>query len=392
MHIITTTKELQSVCDRLASEKFVTVDTEFMRETTYWPLLCLIQLAGETEEVIVDPLSEELSLDPFMRLMTNTAVIKVFHAARQDVEIIHHLGGVVPEPMFDTQVAAMVCGFGDSIGYENIVRQLAGRSIDKSSRFTDWSRRPLSDKQLVYALSDVTHLRPVYRKLRKSLNSSNRENWLTEEMAILTSPSTYAAEPADAWRRLKFKARNKQTLAVFMSVAAWREREAQERDVPRNRVLKEDALAELAVQSPDSVEGLARLRALPRGFAQSKQAKSLLQAIADGRNMDPANVPSVKHNNKPPVPAPASVVDLLKVTLKYVSESHGVASKLIANVADLEAIALNDQAKVNALKGWRRKLFGEIALDVKHGKLAVALEDGEITIEPRQTTRARAAE
>ncbi len=392
MHIITTTKELQSVCDRLASDKFVTVDTEFMRETTYWPLLCLIQMAGEKEEVIVDPLSEELSLDPFMQLMTNTSVIKVFHAARQDVEIIHHLGGVVPEPMFDTQVAAMVCGFGDSIGYENIVRQLAGRSIDKSSRFTDWSRRPLSDKQLAYALSDVTHLRPVYRKLRKSLNTSNRENWLAEEMAILTSPSTYAAEPTEAWKRLKFRARNKQTLAVFMSVAAWREREAQDRDVPRNRVLKEDALSELAVQSPDSTEGLARLRALPRGFAQSKQAKGLLQAISNGRSMDPNDVPSVKHNNKPPAPAPASVVDLLKVTLKYVSESHGVASKLIANVADLEAIALDDQAKVNALKGWRRKLFGEIALDVKHGKLAVALEDGEITIEPRQTTRARAAE
>ncbi len=351
MHIITTTKELQSVCDRFATDTFVTVDTEFMRETTYWPLLCLIQMAGETDEVIIDPLSDELSLDPFFELMTDTSVIKVFHAARQDVEIIHHLGGVVPEPMFDTQVAAMVCGFGDSIGYENIVRQLAGQSIDKSSRFTDWSRRPLSDKQLSYALSDVTHLRPVYSKLRDSLNSSNRESWLTEEMAILTSPSTYAGEPTQAWRRLKFKARNKQTMAVFMSVAAWREREAQARDVPRNRVLKEDALGELAVQAPTSPEGLGRLRALPRGFAQSKQAKSLLQAIADGQAMDPNDVPSVKHNNKPPVPAPASVVDLLKVTLKHVCESNGVASKLIANVADLEAIALSDQADVNALKG-----------------------------------------
>ncbi len=392
MKIITTTQELQSICDRLANDAFVTVDTEFMRETTYWPLLCLIQIAGEHEEAIVDPLSEELSLDPFMQLMTNTSVMKVFHAARQDVEIIHHLGGVVPEPMFDTQVAAMVCGFGDSIGYENIVRQLTGESIDKSSRFTDWSRRPLSEKQLKYALSDVTHLRLVYEKLRTSLNQSNRENWLTEEMAILTSPSTYAAEPTDAWKRLKFKARNKKALAVFMSVAAWREREAQSRDVPRNRIMKEDALGELAVQTPTSPEGLGRLRALPRGFAQSKQAKSLLQAIAEGLSKDPDDVPSVKHNNKPPIPAPASVVDLLKVTLKYVCESHGVASKLIANVADLEAIALDDQAKVNALKGWRRKLFGEIALDVKHGKLAVALEGGEITIEPRRTSRARAAE
>lgn len=392
MHIITTTKELQSICDRFAESSFVTVDTEFMRETTYWPLLCLIQIAGENDEVIIDPLSDELSLQPFMDLMTNTKVMKVFHAARQDVEIIHHLGGVVPEPMFDTQVAAMVCGFGDSIGYENIVRQLAGQSIDKSSRFTDWSRRPLSEKQLSYALSDVTHLRPVYKTLRDSLNESNRESWLNEEMAILTSPKTYAAEPTEAWRRLKFKARNKKSMALFMSVAAWREREAQARDVPRNRVLKEDALAELAVQAPTSTEALERLRALPRGFANSKQAKSLLQAISTGLNMDPDDVPSVKHNNKPPVPAPASVVDLLKVTLKHVCESHGVASKLIANVSDLEAIALDDQADVNALKGWRRKLFGEMALDIKHGKLAVALEDGEVTIEPRQLDRARAAE
>lgn len=392
MHIITTTNELQSVCERFAESSFVTVDTEFMRETTYWPLLCLIQIAGETDEVIIDPLSNGLSLQPFMDLMTNKKVMKVFHAARQDVEIIHHLGSVVPEPMFDTQVAAMVCGFGDSIGYENIVRQLAGQSIDKSSRFTDWSRRPLSDKQLAYALSDVTHLRPVYNKLRESLNASNREGWLAEEMAILTSPSTYAAEPKEAWKRLKFKARNKKSMAVFVSVAAWREREAQSRDVPRNRVLKEDALAELAIQAPTSAEGLERLRALPRGFAQSKQAKSLLQAISDGLAMDPQDVPSVKHNNKPPVPAPASVVDLLKVTLKHVCESNGVASKLIANVSDLEAIALDDQADVNALKGWRRKLFGETALDIKHGKLAVALEGGEVRIEPRQNSRARAAE
>ncbi len=392
MKIITKTAELSEVCARLATEPYVTVDTEFMRETTFWTQLCLIQIAGSVDEIMVDPLSEGLSLDPFWKLMADTGVMKVFHAARQDVEIIHNMGGVIPKPMFDTQVAAMVCGFGDSIGYENIVRQVAGASINKTSRFTDWSRRPLSDKQLAYALCDVIHLRTVYESLRKTLNESNREAWLDEEMDILTSPETYQTHPDNAWKRSKFKARNKKTLGIFMAVAAWREREAQERNVPRNRVLKEDALGELAMQVPDSPEALGRLRAVPRGFANSRQAKSLLQAIAEGKARDPETLPSVKQSGRPPVPAPASIVDLLKVTLKYVCEQHGVAPKLIANSADIEAIALDDQADVRAMTGWRRKLYGDVALDVKHGKLAICLEDGEIIIEPRQATRAHAAE
>ncbi len=391
MKIITTTDELATVCARLAQDDHITVDTEFLRETTYWPKLCLIQVAGTRDEVIVDPLAEELSLDPFWELMAVPSVVKVFHAARQDVEIMHHMGNVIPAPMFDTQVAAMVCGFGDSIGYENIVRQIAGESIDKTSRFTDWSRRPLSEKQLTYAMSDVTHLRTVYKALRKKLNKSNRESWLEEEMKILTSPGTYLTEPEAAWRRSKFRARNRKMLGVFMSVCAWREREAQGRNVPRNRVLKDDGLGELAIQTPETPEALGRLRAIPKGYAQSRQGKEILQAVAQGLARDPESIPFVRTPQNQ-IPAPASVVDLLKVTLKTVCEREGVAPKLVANVADLEAIALNDQADVKALKGWRRVLFGELALDIKHGKLALSLEDGEVVIEPRGAAAARAAE
>ncbi|MEM7427145.1 MAG: ribonuclease D [Pseudomonadota bacterium] len=391
MKIITTTNELAAVCTRFGEDDHITVDTEFLRETTYWPKLCLIQVAGNADEVIIDPLAEGLSLAPFWELMAATGTVKVFHAARQDVEIMHHMGNVIPSPMFDTQVAAMVCGFGDSVGYENIVRQLTGASIDKTSRFTDWSRRPLSEKQLAYAMSDVTHLRTVYKSLRKKLNKSKREAWLEEEMRILTSPSTYVTDPEQAWRRSKFRARNRKTLGVFMSVCAWREREAQERDVPRNRILKDDALGELAMQAPANADALGRLRAIPKGYAHSRQGREILQAVAEGLSRDPDSIPFVKQNNNQ-IPAPASVVDLLKVTLKTVCEREGVAPKLVANVADLEAIALNDQADVNALKGWRRQLFGELALDIKHGKLALALEDGEVVLEPRAGTRARAAE
>ncbi len=308
MKIISKTADLADFCAQLKGDPYVTVDTEFMRETTFWPQLCLIQMAGEADEAIIDPLADGLSLQPFWDLMANTNIVKVFHAARQDVEIIHHMGGVIPEPMFDTQVAAMVCGFGDSVGYENIVRQLAGQSIDKTSRFTDWSRRPLSDKQLAYALSDVTHLRKVYKSLRKTLNKSDRESWLAEEMHILTSPATYEAAPEDAWKRAKFRARNKTSLGIFMAVAEWREREAQQRDVPRNRVLKEDALGELAVQAPATTEALERLRAVPRGFANSRQAKGLLRAVAEGKARDPDTIPSTNAPNRHQTPAPASVV------------------------------------------------------------------------------------
>ncbi|MGI9483996.1 MAG: ribonuclease D [Hyphomicrobiales bacterium] len=391
MDIVTTTQDLAKYCEAFAKKSHVAVDTEFMRESTYWPQLCLIQMASNGDEVIVDPLANGISLAPFFELMASRSVTKVFHAARQDVEIIYNLGKLIPAPLFDTQVAAMVAGFGDSIGYENIVRQVTGAHIDKTSRFTDWSRRPLTEKQLRYALSDVTHLRDVYAHLCNELDRTNRESWLAEEMDILTSPDTYFVHPENAWKRLKFRARNKRALAVFMAVAGWREAEAQERDVPRGRILKDDALVEIATQIPKDIEALGKLRAVPRGFAQSRQAKPLMQAIADGLARDHSELPEVRNGPGPAKP-PGPLVDLLKVALKLVCEQNHVAPKLIANVADLEAIAISDTADVRALKGWRRKIFGDLALDIKHGRLAIAVEDGEAITVPRDGIAAKAAE
>jgi ribonuclease D len=391
MNIVTTTEVLALACEGFFQDSFVTVDTEFMRESTYWPQLCLIQMAGSKNEIIIDPLAEGISLDPFFALMGDRNVVKVFHAARQDVEIIYNLGKLIPEPLFDTQVAAMVSGFGDSVGYENIVRQVSGAQIDKTSRFTDWSRRPLTDKQLAYALSDVTHLRDVYQHLKKELDKTNRESWLEEEMAILTSPDTYFVAPENAWKRLKFRARNKTALAVFMAIAGWRESEARSRDVPRGRILKDDALAEIATQMPKDIDALGKLRAVPRGFAQSRQAKSLMQAIAEGKSRDHNDLP--EFDNRPgPAKPPGPLIDLLKVALKLVCEQNNVAPKLIANVADLEAIAIADTADVKALKGWRRSLFGEMALDIKHGRLAIAVENGQALAVPRGDVGVKAAE
>ncbi|MGI9374346.1 MAG: ribonuclease D [Hyphomicrobiales bacterium] len=391
MHIVTTTEDLAEVCEIYAKEPYVTVDTEFMRESTYWPQLCLIQMAGETKEVIVDPLADGISLEPFFELMANESVVKVFHAARQDVEIVYNLGKLIPKPLFDTQVAAMVSGFGDSVGYENIVRQITGGQIDKTSRFTDWSRRPLSDKQLKYALSDVTHLRQVYEHLKTELDRTDRESWLAEEMEILTSADTYFVVPERAWQRLKFRARNKRALAAFIELAAWREKEAQDRDVPRGRILKDDALAEIATQLPKDVDALGKLRAVPRGFANSRHSKGIFVALSEAARRDPSTLPEIKNGHGPAKP-PGPLVDLLKVALKLVCEQNNVAPKLIANVSDLEAIALSDNADVRALQGWRRKLFGNLALDIKHGRLAIAVENGEAITVPRDASTFKAAE
>lgn len=383
MKIITDTDSLTLACQSLAKGEYVTVDTEFLRETTFWPKLCLIQMAGPGEEYIVDPIAGSMELDPFFELMTDESVVKVFHAARQDIEIMHHQGGVIPQPLFDTQVAAMVCGFGDSVGYENLVRTLVNKQIDKTSRFTDWSRRPLTDRQLAYALADVTHLRDVYENLSRQLDRSGRASWLKEEMSILESSSTYDSHPEDAWKRLKFRARNKKSLAVFMSVAAWREREAQGRDVPRNRILKDDALQEIAIQMPKSTEDLDRLRAVPRGFGKSPHAAGLLEAVRTGQETDQRDIPDPKHrhNNLPQGLGP--IVEMLKVALKITCDRHGVAQKLIASVADLEQIAASDNADVRAMKGWRRELFGSEALDLKHGRACIVIEDGEAVLLPR---------
>ena len=380
MEIITTTGELNALCDALRGDEYVTVDTEFMRESTFWPELCLIQIAGHKRQAIIDPLADGIDLAGFFALMADERVLKVFHAARQDVEIIWYLGKVIPTPMFDTQVAAMVCGFGDQVGYEALVRKLADAQIDKSSRFTDWSRRPLSEKQLAYAMSDVTHLRDVYESLQKELDKSGREPWLKEEMAILTTPATYISHPEDAWKRVKFRPRNRKQMAVLMAVAAWREAEAQERNVPRSRVLKDDAIGELAQQMPTSQEALKELRAVPRGHSGSRMGEAIVGAVKAGLAMEPADVPFVREERTILSEQASAAAEVLRLVLKVLCEQEGIAGKLIASTSDLEAIAMDDGADVPALQGWRRKVFGELALDVKNGKRGIVLANGRARI------------
>ncbi|PKQ05116.1 MAG: ribonuclease D [Alphaproteobacteria bacterium HGW-Alphaproteobacteria-11] len=379
MEIITTNEALGAVCGRLSRAGFVTVDTEFMRDSTFWPILCLIQLAGPEDEVIIDPLAPGIDLAPFYDLMRNRQVVKVFHAARQDIEIFAHEGGTIPDPLFDTQVAAMVCGFGDSVGYETLVKRLAGGEVDKSSRFTDWSRRPLSEKQLNYAIKDVTYLRTIYEVLAKRLTQTKRAHWVAEEMSVLQDPETYAMRPENAWKRVKGRFRGTRGLAVLVEVAAWRERQAQERDMPRSRIMKDDALAEIATQIPRAISDLDGLRAVPKGFSNSRSAASLMEAIERGLAMKEEDIPVVE-GPEPLPPGIGPLVELLKVLLKIKCEEHDVAQKLVANVADLELIAAHAEADVPALKGWRRELFGEEALKLKRGELAIGVKGKRIVL------------
>lgn len=369
---LTDTKSLAELCERLAKHPFVTVDTEFLRESTYWPILCLIQVASDEEAVLIDPQAEGMDLAPFFKLMEDETVVKIFHSARQDLEIILKLGDIIPKPLFDTQIAAMVCGYGDSISYDNLVQRICNVQIDKSSRFTDWSQRPLTDKQQSYALADVTFLRDIYKSLSASLVEANRSEWLKEEMTILESRGTYIVEPQDAWKRLKMRARKPIELAVTKEVAAWREAEAKSRNQPRGRIIKDDAIYEIASQQPENTQALARMRALPKGFDRSKFAEPLIDAVKRAKAIPKDDLPKVPRPPRRPEGSSA-VVELLKVLLKLVCEEHGVASKIIANVDDLEKIAESDVADVAALKGWRRELFGEAALNVKAGKLGFAL-------------------
>ncbi|MTH95335.1 ribonuclease D [Roseibium sp. RKSG952] len=377
MDVITTTKDLTAACQNLASHDYVTVDTEFLRESTFWPKLCVIQMAGPDHAYIVDALAEGLDLAPFFDLMGDETTVKVFHAARQDIEIVYHLGKLIPAPLFDSQVAAMVCGFGDSISYDQLVYKVTGARIDKSSRFTDWARRPLTRKQLDYALADVTHLREVYQFLKANLAEQGRSHWVQDEMKILTSQETYQTEPSKAWQRLKMRVRKPGELAVMMELAAWREREAQGRDVPRSRVLKDDAIYEIAAQQPDTPEALGRLRTIPRGFERSKSADEILKAVKTALALPKEQIPRLP-KGRPAPDGSAAAVDLLKVLLKLVSEAHGVAAKVIATVDDLEKIAADDNADVDALKGWRRELFGEVALKLKRGEVALAFRERQI--------------
>ena len=374
--VVATSSDLAEVCARMARHPFVTIDTEFLRETTYYPLLCVAQMASPDEAVVIDALAAGLDLGPFFELLTNEAVVKVFHAARQDIEIVWNMAKKIPHPIFDTQVAAMVLGYGDSISYDQLVQRITGDQLDKSNRFTDWSRRPLTDAQITYALSDVTHLRDVYLRLAADLDKRQRTNWVEAEMGVLTSPETYRMEPERAWERLKSRVRKPRDLAVLIEVAAWREKEAQSRDVPRSRVLKDDVIGDIATQAPTSLDRLANLRSLPRGFERSRWGDAIIDAVKRGLERDPKTLPHLDRFR--PAPNGAATVELLKVLLRMTAEKHGVAAKVIATVDELDRIAADDEADVPALKGWRRELFGEKALALKHGKLALAVEKGRV--------------
>ena len=376
--MIETTAELAAACETLASGEYLTIDTEFLRETTFWPQLCLIQMAGPDIAVIVDPMAKDIDLAPFFELMANTDVVKVFHAARQDIEIIYNLGKLIPHPIFDTQVAAMVCGFGDSVSYDQLVSRIKNVHIDKSSRFTDWSRRPLSEKQLDYALADVTHLRDVYLHLKTELEREGRSLWLTEEMAILEAKETYDIHPDDAWQRLKMRLKKPIELAVLQKVAAWREREARSRNVPRGRILKDDGLYEIAQQQPKDMEALSRLRTIPKGWERSSAGTAILEAVNAALELPKADMPKLPRQNQAPEGAQAAG-EMLKVLLKLIAEKQGVAAKIIANSEDLERIASEGQnADVGALKGWRRELFGDTALKLINGEVALRFVDRKI--------------
>ncbi len=381
MRVITSTQQLSEAVSELSVHPFVTVDTEFLREQTFWPKLCLVQLAGPGIELIVDPLAQGLDMKPFYDLMANEAVVKVFHAARQDIEIVYREAETIPAPVFDTQVAAMVCGFGESISYVNLVKKVTGGDLDKSSRFTDWSRRPLSDKQLTYALGDVTYLRDIYLHLKAELEATDRSSWLTEEMASLTNPKTYKTEPEDAWRRLKLRVKNRKSLAVLIELAAWRERLAQAQDVPRGRILRDDALYDIANQAPVTTDRLGELRTLSDGFARSARAKEIVEAVKRGLDQDFKQLPRIPQHQ--PLSAEATAtLELLKVLLKAAAARNRVAPRLIADSSDLEAIATSSEPDVAAMKGWRRQLFGEDALRLKRGELALTLSNGEVMAIP----------
>lgn len=381
MTLIADNQALAVFCERLAGEDFITVDTEFIRDKTYWPRLCLIQMAGTDVSAAIDTLAPGLDLAPVHALLCEPRILKVFHAARQDIEIFFHQAGIIPAPLFDSQVAAMVCGFGDAASYETLVAKLAKGRVDKSSRFTDWAARPLTDKQLTYAISDVTYLRTIYQKLSARLERDGRSSWLEDEMAALTAPEIYQLDPEKAWRRIKLRNPKPRYLAVLREIAAWREREARTRDVPRNRIVRDEALTEIAAHPPSGTGDLARIRSLSRGFAEGKMGAALLDAAARGLAVPDAECPQPPPRNDLP-PGLGPVVELLKVLLKMRCEESGVAAKLVASSANLERIAASDTADVPALAGWRRELFGEDALALKNGKLALSIDGKKLRAAP----------
>lgn len=379
MLMITKTDDLARLCTELAEEPWITIDTEFIRDRTYWPRLCLVQVAGTNTAACIDPLADGIDLAPLYQLLADESVIKVFHAARQDVEIFLKEGGAIPKPMFDTQIAAMVCGYGDQVGYEALVKKIARKSVDKSSRFTDWARRPLTDKQLNYAISDVTHLRVIYEELSAHLDRADRRGWIDDEMAILTNPSTYTVEPMEAWQRIKSRNPKPRFLALLRELAAWRELEAQRRDVPRNRIMKDDGLLEIAAQRPKDVKELSSCRSVPQGFASSRAGTDILEAVQRGVDLPQDQCPQPPLRQEMP-PEAGPVAEILKVLLKLRAQETGVAQRLIASTPDIELLAADDDADIAAMKGWRREVFGAEALEMKHGKLAITIRNSALAV------------
>ena len=380
MAVIADSTSLTKFCDRLIKSSYITVDTEFMRDQTYWPRLCLVQIANEHEAAAIDTLAKGIDITPLLNLFTNPRIFKIFHAARQDLEIFYRLMGKLPSPIFDTQIAAMVCGFGDSAGYDTLVRKLTDETIDKSSRFTDWALRPLSQRQINYALGDVTHLRQVYIKLNEMLGQNNRHNWMDEELSILRDTKNYTFEPEDAWRRIKYRAPKPRFLAILKEVAAWREIEAQNKDIPRNRIVRDESLIEISHHAPKTINDLSRARGLSLKKAEGSLGKALLNAVKVGLNVPSENLPEVKRD----APLPKGIgpiTDLLKVLLKLKCEKHDVAQKLIATVNDMEQIAAFGQnANVPALQGWRQEVFGIDALRLRSGQLAMVIKDHNLEL------------
>ena len=381
MRTLKTTEDLAAFCKEAAKGSYVTVDTEFLRERTYYSKLCLVQLAlpGDGEAVLVDPIEgKEMSLEPLYELFRDESVVKVFHAARQDLEIFFHEGDVIPHPLFDTQVAAMVCGFGEQVGYETLVKRIVRAQVDKTSRFTDWSRRPLTDAQKEYALADVTHLRVIYEYLAAELEKTGRAPWVKEEMAVLEAPETYVVQPDEAWQRIKTRTNSGRFLAIVRELARFREAHAQSRNIPRNRVFKDDALLELASTKPKNEKDLSRSRLLLREARRGEIAEGILQAVAAGLEVAPEEFPEVDRRREKLQVNPA-LADLLRVLLKAKGDRFDVAQRLIASAAELDEIAAGER-DVKALKGWRREVFGEDALRLCEGRVALALKGEHVEI------------
>ena len=377
--LITQTQDLAGLCERLAAEPYVTVDTEFMRERTYWPELCVVQLGGVADVAVVDALAPGLDLAPLGRLLADPNVVKVFHAARQDVEIFLQMFGAVPVPLFDTQVAAMVAGFGDQVGYDSLVAGLAGGQIDKAHRFSDWSARPLSPAQVAYAAADVTHLRTVYERLTSRLEREGRTAWVAEEMAELAEPATYRPDPDTMWERLRPRTTNRRMLGALRAIAGWREREAQRINIPRQRLVRDESLLEIAATAPANAEALGRIRGITRGFAEGATGQSLLAAIAEAAALPEDALPEARSGRDGARPSPA-LVALLKVLLAEKAESHDVAPKLLASSDDIDRLATEEAPQVPALHGWRLQVFGEDALALKQGRIALGVAGKRIKL------------